>query len=153
GRLPAVTDLPQLDYTRKIVMESMRIYPPVWGIARRAAEACQIGEYDVPARTLVMSSQWILHRDASYFEDPLEFRPERWTPELEAQLPKFGYFPCGGGMRTCIGENFAWLELVLVVATIARRWRFFVDPNAKITPNPLFTLALKHGLPVKLVRR
>jgi cytochrome P450 len=152
-RLPGVADLPQLDYTRKVVTESMRIYPPVWGITRRAVEACQIGEYDVPARTLVISSQWILHRDSSYFEDPLEFRPERWTPELQSRLPKFAYFPFGGGMRGCIGESFAWMELILVVATMARRWRFYVDPKAKIVPNPLFTLALKHGLPVKLVRR
>ena len=131
----------------------MRIYPPVWAITRRAAEPCQIGPYDVPARTLVISSQWILHRDSSYFEDPLEFRPERWSAELESKLPKFAYFPFGGGMRGCIGENFAWMELILVVATIARRWRFWVDPKAKIVPNPLFTLALKHGLPVTLARR
>jgi cytochrome P450 len=152
-RLPGTADLPQLAYTRKVVTESMRVYPPVWGITRRATEPCQIGEYDVPARTLVISSQWILHRDSSYFEDPLEFRPERWTPELQSRLPKFAYFPFGGGMRGCIGESFAWMELILVVATIARRWRFYVDPKAKIVPSPLFTLGLKHGLPVTLVRR
>jgi cytochrome P450 len=94
-----------------------------------------------------------MHRDPHYFDAPTEFRPERWTKEFQARLPKFAYFPFGGGLRGCIGETFAWMELVLVVAAIARRWRFEVAAKKKIVPNPLFTLRFKNGLPASLVRR
>jgi cytochrome P450 len=150
---PGVGDLPKLGYTRNIVIESMRLYPPVWMITRRALEPCRIGSYDVPAETLVQMSQWIMHRDPRYFEEPTEFRPERWTPEFQAALPKFVYFPFGGGMRECIGEGFALMELVLVVAAIARRWRFRVSDIGKVVPDPVFALRLKNGLPVTIFRR
>lgn len=152
-RLPTADDFGKLTYTRQVVNEAMRIYPPVWTIARRAQSACEIGGYDVPERTIVLMSQWIVHRDAKLFEEPLQFRPERWTPQFEASLPKISYFPFGGGLRRCIGEGFAWMEIVLVLATIGHRWRFHIENPAMVVPKPLFTLRLKNGLPVTLRRR
>lgn len=152
-RLPTAEDFSKLTYTRQVVNEAMRIRPPVWTIARRAVTACEIGEYHVRPGTIMLMSQWLLHRDPKVFDDPLEFRPERWTEGFEASLPKTSYFPFGGGLRRCIGENFALMELVISLATIAHRWRFRVNDPAKVLPQPLFTLRLKNGLPVTLERR
>jgi cytochrome P450 len=153
ARLPTAEDFSALSYTRQVVNEAMRIRPPVWTIARRATSACEIGGYQVPPDTIMLMSQWLLHRDPKLFEDPLEFRPERWKEGFEGSLPKTSYFPFGGGLRRCIGENFALMELVLSLATIAQRWRFRVNDPAKVVPQPLFTLRLKNGLPVTLQRR
>jgi cytochrome P450 len=152
-RLPTAEDFNRLTYTRQVVNEAMRIYPPVWTVARRALHDCEIGGYHVPARTIMLMSQWILHRDPAIFQDPLEFRPERWTADFESSLPKTSYFPFGGGLRRCIGEGFALMELVLCLATMAQRWRFKIENPSEVVPRPLFTLRLANGLPVTLQRR
>jgi cytochrome P450 len=122
GRAPSAADYPALAYTEKAVMESMRIYPPAWIIARRAVAEQKLGDYIVKPRGLVMTSQWILHRDPRFFPEPLRFDPGRWTPEFKASLPKYAYFPFGGGPRQCIGEGFAWMEAVVLAAAISRQW-------------------------------
>jgi cytochrome P450 len=153
GRLPAVADLPSLPYTEKIVTESMRLYPPAWLIGRRAIEAYPIGDYIAPARSIFVMSPFIIQREARYYRDPERFDPERWTPEFKASLPRFAYFPFGGGPRQCIGESFAWMELILIVATIAQRWDLQLVPGHPVELQPLITLRAKHGMRMTLARR
>lgn len=153
GRVPTAADYPALAYTEKVVSESMRIYPPAWIIARRAIHEQKLGDYIVKQRGLVMTSQWILHHDARYFPEPLRFDPERWTPGFKAALPKYAYFPFGGGARQCIGEGFAWMEAVLLVAAISQWWRMELLPGQKIEPEAVVTLKPKGGIKVKLRAR
>ena len=123
GRLATADDMPLLVYTRMVIAESMRRYPPAWGIGRRAIEDVTIGGYLVPKGTVVLVSQFLLHHDPRFFADPERFDPDRWRPDRQATRPRFAYFPFGGGTRVCIGEPFAWMEAILVLATIAQRWR------------------------------
>ncbi len=116
-RAPSVDDLPQLVFTDQVVTESMRLYPPVWATGRMAFEPFKLAGYQIPAGATLAAPQILLHRDARWFEDPLEFRPERWTPEFRKQLPRYAYFPFGGGPRVCIGDGFAWMEAKLVLAS------------------------------------
>lgn len=153
GRAPTAADYPALAYTEKVVTESMRLYPPAWIIARRAINEQQLGGYTIKPRGLVMMSQWIMHRDARFFPEPLKFDPERWTPEFKAMLPKYAYFPFGGGVRSCIGEGFAWMETVLLVAAIAQRWRMEILPGQEVKPEPVVTLRPKSGIKVYLRSR
>lgn len=146
GRLPTVADLPSLPFVERVVTEAMRLYPPAWIIGRRAVEPYPIGAYVAPARSIFLMSQWVMHRDGRFFPEPERFRPDRWTAEFKAALPKFAYFPFGGGPRQCIGESFAWMELVLVVATIAQRWKLQLVPGHPVVPQPLVTLRTKHGM-------
>jgi cytochrome P450 len=146
GRLPTVADIPFLPFVEQVVTEAMRLYPPAWIIGRRAIEPYPIGGYVAPARTILLMSQWVMHRDARWFPDPERFDPDRWTPAFKAALPKFAYFPFGGGPRQCIGEGFAWMELVLVIATLAGRWRLRLVPGHPVAPQPLVTLRTKHGM-------
>jgi cytochrome P450 len=151
-RLPGLEDVAKLPYTTAVFSEAMRIYPPVWVVGRRALEDVTIGEYEVPARTIVITSQYLIHRDERYWPNALEFRPERWLDEnAEAARPKFAYFPFGGGGRVCIGEAFAWTEGVLLLAVMARRWRFEEAPGHVTAINPTVTLRPKHGL--KMITR
>ena len=146
-RLPSLDDAARLPYTTAAFSESMRIFPPVWVVGRRALEDITIGEYEVPRRTIVIASQYIIHRDERFWPDPLEFRPERWLDEqAQAMRPKFAYFPFGGGGRICIGDAFAWAEGVLMLAVMARRWRFEAVPGHPVEINPTVTLRPKHGL-------
>lgn len=146
-RLPAMEDMARLPYTTAVFSESMRLYPPVWVIGRRAMEDLTIGPYEVPARTIVLTSQYLMHRDTRYWPNADEFRPERWLDEAEqAARPKFAYFPFGGGARICVGESFAWMEGVLILAAIARRWRFESVPGHPIVLSPSITLRPKFGL-------
>lgn len=123
GRLPTIDDLPPLKYTEMVFAESMRLYPPAWGIGRKAIEDHNFGDVQVKANTMVVCSQWVMHRDPRYFARPEVFDPERWTPEAKAARPKFSYFPFSAGPRQCIGESFAWMEGVLLLATLAQRWQ------------------------------
>lgn len=143
GRPPAFSDVPRLIFTEQIVREVMRLYPPVWTIGRQSTEELTFGDYRAPKGSLLVASQWVIQRDSRWFPDPLIFRPERWTPEFRASLPRFAYFPFGGGPRSCIGENFAWMEFILIIATMAQSWRFTrpldspaILPLAKITLHP-----------------
>ncbi len=145
-RLPAVADIARLPYVERVVTESMRLYPPAWLVGRRAISAYAIDRYTLPPRSIIIMSQWIVHRDARRYPDPERFDPDRWTPAFQAALPPFAYFPFGGGPRRCIGESFAWMELVLLVATIAQRWRFELVPGHPVATQPLVTLRAKHGM-------
>jgi cytochrome P450 len=140
GRVPSPADYPRLKYTEMVLAESMRLFPPAWGIGRFALEDVRIGEWDVPKRGLVLVSQWVTHRDPRFWPDPERFDPLRFKSDSESPRPKFAYFPFGGGSRICIGESFAWMEGVLLLATLAQRWRFRalndVDPVALITLRP-----------------
>jgi len=153
GRLPALADVPSLPFIERVVTESMRLYPPAWIIGRRALVDYRVGDYVVPARSIIILSPYVLQRDARYYAAPERFDPDRWTPELRAGLPKFAYFPFGGGPRQCIGESFAWMELILLVATIAQRWRLRLVPGHPVVPQPLVTLRTKHGMRMSVVKR
>jgi cytochrome P450 len=153
GRLPAVADLQALTFTEKIVTEAMRLYPPAWIVGRRAIAEFPIGEYVAPPRTIMIMSPYIVHHDARYYAEPDRFDPGRWTADFKATLPQFAYFPFGGGPRRCIGESFAWMELVLVVATIAQRWRLALVPGHPVEPQPVVTLRTKHGMKMTPARR
>lgn len=152
-RLPGAADLPSLPFTRQVFAESMRLYPPAWAVSRRSIEPVTIGGYPVPEGTGALASQWVLHRDPRFFDDPLAFRPERWTEDFEARLPKLAYFPFGAGPRICIGMGFAWMEGVLLLATIGRRWKMRLVPGQQVEPHPRITLRPKNGVRVTLERR
>ncbi|HEX9943597.1 MAG TPA: cytochrome P450 [Thermoanaerobaculia bacterium] len=152
-RLPGAEDVPRLAFTRQVLAESMRLYPPAWAISRRTVEPVSIGGYPVPAGSGVLVSQWVTHRDPRFFPDPLSFRPERWSASFEAQFPRMAYFPFGGGPRICIGMGFAWMEGILLLATLGRRWTMRLVPGHRIEPFPRITLRPKSGVPVTLRRR
>lgn len=153
GRLPTLADMPSLPYVEQVLSESMRLYPPAWLVGRRAIGPYDVGGFMLPARTLVIMSPYVLHRDARFFPEPARFAPERWTPAFKQGLPPFAYCPFGGGTRRCIGESFAWMELVLVLATLAQRWRLRLVPGHPVVPQPVVTLRLKHGLRMTVERR
>jgi cytochrome P450 len=146
GRLPSAEDYPKLSYTEMVFAESMRLYPPAWIIGRRALNDYQIDGYFIPAQSLLLMSQWLMHRNEKYFADPLKFDPERWRPEARESRPKFTYFPFGGGNRVCIGEHFAWMEGVLVIATVAQRWKMRLVEGHTVEPHPIVTLRPKYGM-------
>jgi Cytochrome P450 len=152
-RLPTLEDLDKLPYTRMVFTESMRLYPPVWAVARRAIDDYEVGGYKVAAGSVIFMCQNVVHYDPRYFPDPLKFAPERWTPEREVSLPRFAYFPFGGGPRRCIGESFAWMEGVLVLATLARKWKMRLLPGHPVGLQPLITLRPKYGMRMTLERR
>src|SRR6266851_4738119 len=152
GRLPDVADIGSLPYIERVVTESMRLYPPAWLIGRRAIADYPIGPYVAAARSILVMSPYIIQRDARYYAEPERFNPDRWTPEFKASLPKFAYFPFGGGPRQCIGESFAWMELILIVATIAQRWDLRLVPGHPVELQPLITLRAKHGMRMTVTR-
>ena len=147
-RPPAAADVPRLEFTEHVVLEAMRLYPPAFTMGRLATEPVELGGYQLSAGTTCLLSQWVTHRDERFFERPEEFRPERWENDLARRLPKFAYFPFGGGPRVCIGNSLAMLEMVLVVARIAQRCRFELVSSEPVEPWPAITLRPRHGLPV-----
>jgi cytochrome P450 len=153
GRRPMFEDLQNLPYTRMVLSESMRLYPPAWAIGRRALKSFNALGYEVSAGSVVLMSQYIMHRDERFFPEPERFDPERWTAESQAQRPKFSYFPFGGGARVCIGEQFAWMEGILLLATIAQQWRMRLEPGHVVDIQPLITLRPKYGMRMTLERR
>lgn len=153
GRTPTFEDVAQLKYTEMVLTESMRLFPPAWALGRIAQTETEIGGYVIPKKSLVLMSQFVMHHDARFFPDPMKFDPERWTPEARETRPQFSYFPFGGGARRCIGEGFAWMEGILLLATIARRWQMRLAPNHPVVLRPLMTLRPKHGMRMKVTRR
>ena len=155
GRVPTPTDLPRLSYTDTVLRESMRLYPPVWVIGRRALAPFRLGEYELPADTNVLISQLLMHRDARYFPEPERFDPDRWrgNDPRSASLPRFAYFPFGGGSRVCIGAGFGMMEAVLLLATIAQQFRIQIAPGQTVKMQPTVTLRPRSGIPVTLKRR
>jgi cytochrome P450 len=153
GRPPTIEDLPRLHYTDMVVKESMRLYPPVWAFGREALADCEIGGYHVPAGTQLIVSQWVMHRDPRYYEEPRRFRPERWGDGSTEGLPKYAYFPFGGGPRLCIGQSFAKMEAVLLLATIAQQIRLRFAPGERVVPQPSITLRPRNGMRMALAKR
>ena len=138
---------------RMVLAESMRLYPPAWAVGRRAIEDVEIGGYTIPKGTVVLFSQYLLHRDARFFPDPDRFDPDRWLPERQKGRPKFAYFPFGGGTRVCIGEAFAWMEGILVLATLAGRWRMECLETAPVPLQAAITLRPARGIRMRTCSR
>ncbi|MFM1920780.1 MAG: hypothetical protein RLZZ303_2414 [Candidatus Hydrogenedentota bacterium] len=149
GREPTPDDYAQLTYTRQVLAESMRLYPPVWAFAREAVTDTTLGGYPVPAGSQVIISSHVVHHHARHYPDPERFDPERFTEANSAGRHKFAYFPFGGGRRLCIGEGFAWMEGVLVLATIGQQWKFRLPADFHLVRDPHITLRPLGGLPMK----
>lgn len=150
GKLPEGTDLMRLPYLHAVVNEILRLYPPAYIVARTSIERCQIGGYDFPSGTTFLMSQWVMHRDPRYYDEPDAFRPERWLDGLADRLPAGAYFPFGDGPRRCIGQGFAMLEASLVIATLAQRFQFSLVPGEVVVPEPLVTLRPRNGIRMTL---
>ncbi len=149
-------DLARLPFTRAVFAETLRLYPPAWIMGRRALDAYEVGDYLLAPRTIVVMSQWVVHRDPRWWPDAASFQPERWLPGGSAgdpARPKFSYFPFGAGTRVCIGEQFAWMEGTLALATFAQRWRLRLAPGHRAEPQPIVTLRAKRGMPMVATRR
>jgi cytochrome P450 len=153
GRLATFEDVPRLRYVEMVLAESMRLYPPAWAMGRYARADFQLGDFFLPAKTTVLLSQFITHRDARFFPDPLRFDPERFTPEAKSRRTKLTYFPFGAGARQCIGESFAWVEGVLLLATLAQKWKLRLVPGHRVEPEPLITLRPKYGMRMQVEAR
>jgi cytochrome P450 len=146
SRRPSFSDVTQLQYTEMVLSESMRLYPPAWAIGRLAKIDSEIGGYFVPKKSLVVVSQYVMHRDERYYANPLVFDPQRWTAEARDSRPAFAYFPFGGGPRRCIGEGFAWMEGILLLATLAQKWQLRLVPHHPVALKPVVTLRPKYGM-------
>ncbi len=146
GRPPEIADLPRLPYLHAVINEVLRLYPPAYILARVAIAPFRIGEYDFPAGETVLLSQWVMHRDPRFFDNPDALQPERWLGGLADRLPPGAYFPFGDGPRRCIGQGFALLESALVIASIAQKFRFRLAPGRTAVPEPLVTLRPKQGI-------
>jgi cytochrome P450 len=154
GNRPATAaDVPRLVFTRAVVAEALRLYPPAWIIGRRAIVDTEIGGYTIPAGSIVVVSPWVVHHDARWFAAPDRFEPDRWLDGSEATRPRFSFFPFGAGPRICIGEQFAWTEAVLVLATLAGRWRLQPAADLRVGLRPSITLRPRWGLSMLLEPR
>ncbi|HYL11162.1 MAG TPA: cytochrome P450 [Candidatus Acidoferrales bacterium] len=155
GRAPGLADLPRLPYTEMVVKESMRIYPPAWGFGRRPIREFELNGYRIPAGTNIFISQWVTQRDPRFFPDPERFDPERWRddPIRTGRIPRFAYFPFGGGPRVCVGAGFAMMEATLLLAAIAQRFRFSLVPGHPVETLASATLRPKHGIKMTVHKR
>jgi cytochrome P450 len=152
-RAPTFADLSALPYTNMVIKESMRLYPVVWNMVSETTRDCEIGNYHVPAGCTIIMSQWVMHRNPCYFEQPEVFNPERWTGDLEKQLSRGVYTPFGDGPRICIGRSFALMESVLLLATIAQKFEMTLIPGQEIIPEATITLQPNKGIKVKIKQR
>jgi cytochrome P450 len=146
-------DADRLLYTKMVITEGMRLYPPAWFIGRTALDDVQLGSYTIPRGASVLMSQYVTQRDGRYFEDPEAFRPERWAGSLMERLPRGAFFPFSAGDRHCIGEGFAWLEALLALGTLLQRWRLELVPGQDIRPSPSITLRPNTGIRMIVRRR
>ncbi len=146
GRTPTMEDLQNLPYIEQIITESMRLYPPVWGVFRDCKIADEIGGFPIAPRTVVLLSPWVVHHDAHYYAEPEEFRPERWDKSSKQPIPRYAYFPFGGGQRLCVGNIFAMVEARLVFATLAQKWRFTLPVDSTLELVPSITIRPKNGI-------
>lgn len=153
GRAPSMADFKRLTYTRKVLSESLRLYPPAYLIDRNPEHDLDVLGYTVPKGSYVFVSPYATHRDPKYFPDPLKFDPERWTEEAIKSRPLYSFFPFGVGPRACIGQSFAWMEAMLILATVASRWRMSLEPDQRIDTDPQVTLRPRYGMRMKLHAR
>ena len=153
GRPPSFDDLAKLPYTGNVVTESLRFYLAAWGLARIAVEDHEIAGYPVRKGMGVAMAQWVVHRDPRWYNKPEEFLPERWEGDFLKTLPRFAYFPFGGGPRQCIGNSFAQMEAVLILATVAQKFRLRLVPGHPAVPLASITLRPRHGVRVTLESR
>ena len=153
GRPPEYADLVNLPYTRMVIDESMRLYPPAWGISRQALADDEVGGFHLPRGWLVFVIPYVLHRLPAFWEHPDAFDPERFTPERSADRPKFVYLPFGGGPRQCIGNHFALIEAQLILATLAQAYRLRLVPHHRVEAWPLISLRPRYGIPMVIERR
>ena len=153
GRTPAPEDLTRLPYTDAVIAEAMRVFPPVYLIGREATSDQELGGYRVKKGDTVFMSQWVSHRDPRYFDDPEEFRPERWLDGLAGRIPKYAYYPFGGGPRVCIGNTFALMEATILLAAVGQKYRFTLSSDRPAEFNPQITLLPKDGIPAILRQR
>jgi cytochrome P450 len=154
GRAPVMEDYARLPYTESVLAESMRLFPPAWAIGRLSTEEHEFGGYHIPKKSLVLISPFVAHQDARYWENAGEFIPERWqTQSIKEASQKYIYFPFGGGTRRCIGEQFAWTEGVLLLATLGKRWKLRLNPKQKIGLQAMITLRPKYGMKMKIEKR
>ncbi|HEV2883470.1 MAG TPA: cytochrome P450 [Pyrinomonadaceae bacterium] len=153
GRAPTTADLSQLKFSEMIVKEAMRLYPPAYGIGRETIDDCEIGGFRIPRKSQVFMFPWATQRDARFFDKPAEFHPERWTEEFSNSLPKYAYFPFGGGPRACIGNYFAMMEMILVMATIGQRFKFSLLDKRPVELLPAMSLRPASAIEVSVERR
>jgi cytochrome P450 len=145
-REPSVEDLPRLEYGMRVLQESMRLYPPVWVLVRRAEKEERLGGFPIPRHAFVAACAFVSHRNPAVFENPEGFDPDRFTPERVAALPRFAYYPFGGGPRICIGNHFALMEAQLLLTMIAQRYRLDLVPGHPVVLDPTITLRPRHGM-------
>ena len=154
GRAPQFEDVADLRYTEAVLAESMRLFPPAWGVGRLALEDHQLGGYPVPKGSLVLVSQYVTHRDRRFWERADQFIPERWLAQsIKETSQRYIYFPFGGGIRRCIGEGFAWTEGILLLAALAQRWKLRLVDDQRIGLNAMITLRPKYGMRMHIHRR
>jgi cytochrome P450 len=153
GRPPTVEDIPQLKYTRMVILESLRLYTPVWTIPRSSVREDNLDDYQIPSKSTVFISQYIAHRHPDYWQNPEKFDPERFTPEQSKERATFAYFPFGAGPRTCLGINFAMLEAQLILATVAQRYELNLAPNHIVELESVAQLRPRYGLRMTLQPR
>lgn len=153
GRSPTLADMAALPFTENVIRESLRLYPPLWMIWRRAINDYELNGYVAPAGSIIIISQHVTHRDARHFSEPLRFNPNRWTEEFKERLPKYAFFPFGGGPRQCIGDRFGFMEAILTLAIVAQEWQFRLIRGHPVIPQPLLTLRPKYGLRMTALRR
>jgi cytochrome P450 len=151
-REPAFDDVPALRYTTNVLAETMRLYPPAWAVGRMATAPLELAGYEIPKGSILLLSPYTMHRDPRWWPSPALFQPERWETE-DPSRPKFAYYPFGGGPRLCIGERFAWMEGVIVLAALSRAWRFRRADTTPVKTSPMLTLRLKGGLKVRAEKR
>lgn len=154
GRVPTFEDVLNLKYAESVIAESMRLFPPAWGVGRLCVQDHKYNEYDVPKGALTLVSPYVAHRDPRFWDAPEEFRPERWeTLSVKEASQKYIYFPFGGGVRRCIGEQFVWTEGILLLATLAGKWTLRLQPEQKIATQAMITLRPKYGMRMKIEKR
>jgi cytochrome P450 len=155
NRTATPEDYPKLKFTEAVLAESMRLFPPAWGLGRLVMQEHELGGFKVPEKSLVLMSMYVLHRDERFWNEAESFKPDRFLNEnaVKEASNKFIYFPFGGGVRRCIGEQFAWMEGVLLLATLGKKWRLRSNPSQRIVPQPMITLRSKYGMQMRLEKR
>jgi len=151
GRQPAFDDLPSLTYTEAVLAESMRLFPPAWAIGRSAIAEHEFGGYRIPVGSVILLSPYVIHRDERFWDNADAFQPERWAKlSVKEAAQRNIYIPFGGGLRRCIGEGFAWAEGILLIATLAQKWKLRLEPKQRVGLQPQITLRPKYGMKMKI---